>query len=132
MQFDAPWLEPGGVYRLPFAPARLAVAADGRAAYTLTPRDGTPRSGGTAPAGGTVPAATMVTSVAQIDLADGTVRRLADLPGLGLDLAVSPGEVYVPNASGGEVWIIDRRAGVLARSVAVGRHPTSVALSTNG
>jgi hypothetical protein len=105
--FDPLTLALEGELPLPAAPGRVALAPDGEAAYALV-------------AFGTV--------LLRLDLAAGTVTRLAEIPGRAITLAVARDRIYVPNPYGSEVWVLDRRSGRLTRTIPVGRSPMGVAL----
>ncbi|MGH2353679.1 MAG: hypothetical protein ACRDJN_18910 [Chloroflexota bacterium] len=58
------------------------------------------------------------------------MRTLVALPGRGLDLALAGERLYIPHPEGNEVWVVDRRRGILQRPVRVGRYPVSLALAS--
>ena len=94
----------------------LAGSPDGRHLYALTQHLA-------------VSPGAAVTRLLHLDLAGGSVRPLADVPGVALGLAVTRERVYVPNAFGAEVWAVDRRSGRRLQTIPVGQHPTDVSLA---
>jgi hypothetical protein len=98
-----------GSVPLALPPRALAVAPDGAVAYAL---------GASAATRG---------SLTQVDLTTGAARRLAQLPGPALDLALAGDRLYAPDPPGDRQWVVDRRSGALLRPVPVGRQPVAVA-----
>ena len=90
-------------------PTRLAVAADGAAAYALHDH-----------------------SVTRLGLAGGPDRRLALLPARGLALAVAGDRVYVSSAYGPELWAFRRHDGRLLATLPVGAPATDLLGSAAG
>lgn len=105
--------------RLPEGVLALKVTPDGERAYALAPRSPAP------------PPARITSRVLDLDLTTGTVSTLVALPGRGLDLAMASERLYIPHAEGNEVWVVDRRRGILLRPVRVGRYPVSLALASS-
>jgi hypothetical protein len=97
------------------APTRaLAVAPDGRGAYLLAALDG-PRG-----------------VLTHVDLATGATRRLATVPGLILDVAVTDDRIYLPQADRDALLALDRRGGRVMATIPVGRRPLGVTLGSSG
>ena len=94
---------------LALPPRALAVAPDGAAAYVL--------AAGAATRG----------SLQHLDLTTGAARRLAQLAGPAVDLALAGDRLYAPDPPGDRLWVVDRRSGALLRPVPVGRYPVAVA-----
>src|SRR5262249_55855538 len=106
-------LAPEAITDLRSVPHALAAAPDGTAAYAL--------AGGLAVGGHP--------TLLKLQ-PDGGVRRLADLPGRALDLAVGAEALYVPHLDGSGVWVIDRRTGAIVGAIPVGHRPVAVAIAS--
>ena len=89
-----------------------------------------------APAGGTPtcwrPSTGRAASWTHVDLASGATRRLATVPGLSLDLAVTGERIYLPRADGGALLVLDRQQGRVAGTIPVGRRPLGLTLGASG
>ena len=94
------------IHLLPQPPRWFAVAPDGEHAYGLA---------------GWV-------NVLHVNLIDGTVGRLTQLPDMGFGLVVGQERVYVADLFGDAVWDIDRRDGRLRRHISVGHRPLGLAM----
>jgi hypothetical protein len=64
--------------------------------------------------------------VLALDVRSGRTRRLATLPAVGVDLAVTADRLYVSDANGNTGWAVDRRDGRRVDGVPVGRHPVRI------
>jgi len=98
------------VYPVAAPPRALAVAPDGQHAYLLAALDG-PRS-----------------VLTHVDLASGATRRLATVPGLSLDLAVTGDRIYLPRADDNVLLVLDRQHGRVVGTIPVGRRPVGLTL----
>jgi hypothetical protein len=105
--------QPDAVYPLAYPPRALTLAPDGRHAYLLAAHDG-PRS-----------------VLTHVDLASGATRRLATVPGLSLDLAVTGERIYLPRADDGALLVLDRQQGRVAGTIPVGRRPLALTLGAS-
>jgi hypothetical protein len=59
-------------------------------------------------------------------------RRLAAVPGLSLNLAVTGERIYLPRADDGALLVLDRQRGRAVGTIPVGRHPLGVTLGSSG
>ena len=70
------------------------------------------------------------TALVSLDTATGAASRAVSLPGEALGgLVVSAERVYVPDALGHGVWVVDHRQGRLLDKVPAGRGPLAITLS---
>jgi hypothetical protein len=109
---DPETLEVRGALPLTRAPLALALAPEGARAFALVGRSDPARGDG----------------LTELDLAAGTERLLAALPGGALALAVTAGRVYASAPERGAVWALDRRSGRLVATLPAGRGPAGMAL----
>lgn len=105
LAFDGETLAPLAEYALDFAPARLAIAPDGRWAYAL--------------AGA---------ALHPLDLAMGAFGPPVRLPERGVALAATEERVYVASAYRDELLVLDRRLMRRVRTLASGHGPVALTL----
>ena len=108
VSFDLDSLTPTRVLALTEPLGQLSIAPDARTAYALVE-----------------PAQTGI--VVHLDLDTGTSRRLARLPALAVGIAISGDRLYVAEPARNVVWVVDRKRGLILRSVPVGNGPIGVA-----
>jgi hypothetical protein len=104
-------LDVESVQRLPHAVSRPVLAPDGDRLYAVV--------GPPSPTGGV--------RLIDVDLVAASARLFGPAPGSGLGaVAVAGDRLYVPDAMGDAVWVLDRRRGHVVGRASAGRRPLGV------